>query len=41
MKEGRRRGGGGAASKECTFQLGKEDGKRGNVAFGKGEGAGR
>ena len=41
MKEGRRRGGGGAASNELRFQLGKEGGKRGNVAFGKGEGARR
>ena len=40
MKEGRRRGGG-AASKDLRFQLGKEDENRGSVAFGKGEGAGR
>ena len=33
--------GGGAASKELRFQLGKEGGNRGNVAFGKGEGAWR
>ena len=38
MKEGRQRGGGGAASKEWRFQLAKEGGKRGNVSFGKGEG---
>ena len=40
MKEGRRRGGD-TTSKECRFQLGKEGGNRGNVAFGKGVGAGR
>ena len=37
VNESRRRGGG-AASKELRFQLGKEGGNRGNVAFGKGEG---
>ena len=37
MKEGRRRGGG-TASKEWRFELGKEGGNRGNVAFGKGGG---
>ena len=40
-KEGRGGGGGGAATKECRFQLGREGGKRGKVAFGKGVGAGR
>ena len=39
VNESRRRGGG-AASKELRFQLGKEGGNRGNVAFGKGEGRG-
>ena len=37
MKKGRRQGSG-AASKDWRFQLGKEGGNRGNVAFGKGEG---